>query len=554
MIHEMEMYVLVVSIGISYVTSLWNPGAAVFAGEEKNNPSGQVERMQTVVVAEKSPRSSPAHIGKIDRQAVVNRHHVILHGADAECPLQLGNGHFAFNTDVTGLQTFYGNTLSDWGWHAFPLPEGMSVKDRTRSEYITRGRKRYYLSPVPDEQKVLADWLDDNPHRLNLGRLRFVDGHGKTLQAADLSVIHQELDIWSGILSSRFIYAGETVQVETCVHPEMSLMAVRIDSPLVSDGRLQVALDLPYPAHEDFPYVPPDGRMPSWYDGNRPANQEIRIAGQTIDRIDLVRRVDETTYYVTMASTSQGVHFRSSTDGQSYVLHGEGSTELTLICAFGERSLPTSLPSFIQTKTAAADSWAGYWQSGGIIDFSGSQDPRWKELERRVVLSLYAMKVNSTGASPPQESGLLRNSWNGKFHLEMTAWHGAHFLLWGREHLLDGWVKWYRDIGLPAARREAQAEGWKGAKWLKTSHPSAEWEAWILGANRVHPKRSSLLFRRAFLSRTTNATNARYVERHHFRDGHHDGRLYVLGRGQQTLYHGSAGHERGGKQHRIRQL
>ncbi len=451
--------------------------------------------------------SGPKDTDRIDRLAVVNRHNVVLNATDAECPLQVGNGRFAFNVDVTGLQTFYGNILSDWGWHAFPLPEGISIKDRTRSELITHGRKRYYLSPVPDEQKVLADWLDDNPHRLNLGRLRFVDGNGKTLQVADLSEIHQQLDLWHGIISSRFIHAGETARVETCVHPELSLVAVHIDSPLVADGRLRVALDLPYPEHDDFPYVPPDGRMPSWYDRKRTKDQEIRIAGQTTDRIDLVRRVDRTIYYVTIAATSQGSRFQSSTGGQSFILQGEGSTDLTFVCAFNGQPLPSSLPSFTQTKEAAAQSWADYWLSGGMIDLSGSQDPRWKELERRVVLSLYATRVNSTGMSPPQESGLLRNSWDGKFHLEMTAWHGAHFVLWGREHLLDGWVKWYRDIGLPAARREAQAEGWKGAKWLKTSHPSAEWEAWILGTNRVtqnaHPFYFAELFYRAQPTRQT---------------------------------------------------
>lgn len=38
----------------------------------------------------------------------------------------MGNGHFAFGFDITGLQTFNpdANTLSEWGWHRFPLPAG----------------------------------------------------------------------------------------------------------------------------------------------------------------------------------------------------------------------------------------------------------------------------------------------------------------------------------------------------------------------------------------------------------------------------------------------
>ena len=36
-----------------------------------------------------------------------------------------------------------------------------------------------------------------------------------------------------------------------------------------------------------------------------------------------------------------------------------------------------------------------------------------------------------------------------------------------------------------SARREAQAEGWQGAKWLKTPDPFGRWESWDWGPNRV---------------------------------------------------------------------
>ena len=42
--------------------------------------------------------------------------------------LQVGNGELAFAVDATGLQTFYGNTMSHWGWHSFPLPEGKRIR------------------------------------------------------------------------------------------------------------------------------------------------------------------------------------------------------------------------------------------------------------------------------------------------------------------------------------------------------------------------------------------------------------------------------------------
>jgi hypothetical protein len=89
----------------------------------------------------------------------------------------------------------------------------------------------------------------------------------------------------------------------------------------------------------------------------------------------------------------------------------------------------------------------------------------------------------------------------------MTAWHGAHFAFWGRPQMLEGWTKWYQTIGLPAARKEAAAEGWKGAKWLKTPDPYGRWDSWDHGTNRVtqnvHPFYLAELMYRAKPTRET---------------------------------------------------
>ena len=60
---------------------------------------------------------------RIDRQALVTRHNIAWNEATGQIPL--GNGEFCFNADGTGLQTFGGNSMSHWGWHSFPLPEGV---------------------------------------------------------------------------------------------------------------------------------------------------------------------------------------------------------------------------------------------------------------------------------------------------------------------------------------------------------------------------------------------------------------------------------------------
>jgi hypothetical protein len=71
---------------------------------------------------------------------------------------------------------------------------------------------------------------------------------------------------------------------------------------------------------------------------------------------------------------------------------------------------------------------------------------------------------------PPQETGLVTNSWSGKSHLEMHWWHAAHFVLWGRPDLLERSLPWYKKI-LPPAQETAKRQGYRGARWPKEVGP-----------------------------------------------------------------------------------
>jgi hypothetical protein len=125
--------------------------------------------------------------------------------------------------------------------------------------------------------------------------------------------------------------------------------------------------------------------------------------------------------------------------------------------------------SFSQVRDAAAAHWANFWSSGGVIDLDGSEDPRAAELERRIVLSQYLTAIQN-GSLPPQETGLLCNSWFGKAHLEMHWWHAAHFAVWGRPEILERSLGWYGKI-LPAARAIAERQGYRGVRWPKMTGP-----------------------------------------------------------------------------------
>src|SRR5262249_22301508 len=125
-----------------------------------------------------------------------------------------------------------------------------------------------------------------------------------------------------------------------------------------------------------------------------------------------------------------------------YVLDGRGAGRLEVAFGFAPDEARPAPPA-PAVSAAAAEWWPRFWRSGGAIDLSHSADPRWMELERRIVRSQYVMAVNEAGAWPPQESGLVNNGWYGKFHMEMYWWHAAHYALWNRWPLLDRSVDVY---------------------------------------------------------------------------------------------------------------
>src|ERR1700749_11851 len=97
------------------------------------------------------------------------------------------------------------------------------------------------------------------------------------------------------------------------------------------------------------------------------------------------------------------------------------------------------------------------------------------ELERRIVLSQYLMKVNEAGSLPPQESGLVNNGWYGGFRLGMVWWDAAHWGLWNRWAQLDRSMGIYNRL-LAAAKQRAASEGYEGARWPKCIGPDGrEW-------------------------------------------------------------------------------
>jgi hypothetical protein len=402
----------------------------------------------------------------IDRHALVTRHNVVLTKFDTENPLQVGNGEFAFTVDVTGLQTFAEayektiplGTLSQWGWHTSPNPNGWSIDKFQFREFDVFGRKVGYADAPGTPE---SDWLRANPHRLHLGRIGFqlnkADGSPATTN--DLTDIEQTLSLWDGVLVSHFKFDGQPVDVETVCHPSNDLLAVRVRSPLLKRGRLGIVLK--------FPYGTGDAITADW---SKPEAHETIFQQDKINGGEFTRKLDNDRYWVDTTWTV-GAKLAKVAKHNFVLTPAKDTDALEFVCAFAPKPANNRLLSFDQARDAAREHWNNFWSTGGAIDLSGSKDPRWRELERRIVLSQYLTAIQCAGSYPPQETGLAYNSWYGKFHLEMHWWHAAHFALWNRLPLLEKSLGYYESI-LPRARGTAKRQGYAGARWPKMTDPS----------------------------------------------------------------------------------
>lgn len=111
--------------------------------------------------------------------------------------------------------------------------------------YETYGREVYYDIPDP-KLKQATQWLISNPNRVNLGRIG-LKYKGATLDRSTITDPNQELDLWNGVITSKFKVDGKDVQVVTQGDFESDAIAFSIESELVGHGDLQVELDFPYP-------------------------------------------------------------------------------------------------------------------------------------------------------------------------------------------------------------------------------------------------------------------------------------------------------------------
>ncbi|KAK3683985.1 Six-hairpin glycosidase-like protein [Podospora appendiculata] len=403
-------------------------------------------------------------ISVCQRRKVVRSFNVRRNASSLTTPLQVGNGNFAFGADVTGLQTFqpYG-TLSTWGWHNFSLPttaNQTSVDDFTGLQWWTHGRLVPYAQPNP-AQSDISTWLIQNPQRINLGNIGFTFGRPNVTES-DLQQKEQVLDMWTGKISSSFVYNGSAVGVETWAAPDSDTVAIAIESDLLKSG-LGLFLDFPYPDRNKFnaPFVG------VW---NATDQHSTALDRTSSNSATIKHTLGQTTYVVTLLWEGEGAISGPAKGTHRYVFTA-ATNKLHFTASFAPTLQPEAA-TFGAIVQASRDWWRSYWSSGAFIDLSAVKSANATELQRRIILSQYLLAVNSASSNPPQESGLVNNGWYGKFHLEMNLWNSLPFARWGHFPLLWRSLPNMYNRFLHSSFERAHTQGYSGARWGKMTDPT----------------------------------------------------------------------------------
>lgn len=399
----------------------------------------------------------------MNRKQIISSHNPILTEPTPDSPFTVGSGSFAFTADITGLQTLYGEytipplcTMAEWAWHENLNAAGSyeyTYADLKQNVYDFCGRKVYYPRTKFKGNEEVYEHLRRNPHKFNLLRLSF-KYNDKKITSAMLSETNQCLELYSGVIKSCFSLAEKPVSVTTLSSHSSDTLAVKITSPLLKKG-LSLSLDFPYPD---------SGITGSDWEAEEKHETALKPLSEGLYTIE--RKADRTNYFINIKASGCSI---KQTSSHSITLSPEEETVILTLTLSKEKS--PLFPSYEEAESSSKTFWESFWEEGAFISAEGSQKA--KELERRIILSGYLSALNSLGTMPPQETGLICNSWYGKPHLEMHFIHSVWAALWGRAGLLEKSIGWYKEI-LPAARENAERNGYKGARWTKMVSPSGK--------------------------------------------------------------------------------
>lgn len=251
---------------------------------------------------------------------------------------------------------------------------------------------------------------------MNLARIGLKFPFNPTIDSSVLSNVRQELHLYVGLITSTFTILNKTVLVTTQGDFESDAVSITVTSDLIQSGDLEVFFDFPYPPIHSTTY------KYEVFAGSYafPLNHTTSLESAKTSA-HVYHEMQATKYYTNVAWTSGLSFTRDEPVGSTNItahrytlapVKAKFTKSIAFTSQFGfEKTTPES-PLTLSVRNGIA--WAKYWEEGGFVDLTSSSNPAASELQRRIILSMYHVRVNSAGKNPPQESGLMNNGWYGK--------------------------------------------------------------------------------------------------------------------------------------------
>jgi len=276
--------------------------------------------------------------------------------------------------------------------------QGLMAVDFSGLNWATHGRLVNYNQPNPAE-KDISTWLIQNPQRVNLARIGF-DFGGKTINETRLGSKFQTLDLWTGRISSSFVYDGQAVEVETYCHPQKDVLGIHVKSALLDSAAMGISFDFPYPNRNKFdaPFVG------VWDD----AAHHNASGNFTNHEVAIAHDVDGSRYYLAARWDADGRVAAPPPGKTRHVLTFSGP-ELKMAIGFGPAE-NVAMATYAEVAAESERAWKEYWEDGAFVDLTSVKSPNATELQRRIILSQYLMMVNSASSNPPQGTMLVAPS------------------------------------------------------------------------------------------------------------------------------------------------
>ena len=356
--------------------------------------------------------------------------------------------------------------------------------------FDTHGREVGYATghPAKGQEKLRWAWLRENPHRLHLGPHYRLHG---VCYAKTSVVIEQTLDLWTGNCTVSF--ASRTCRSMSSRSSILNVIACVYR--WMANGPLAIAIEVPI-------------RFAGYHRrriGNRTdRHRTIEEGGQLRCELDADEVLGTCHHGRAIRLESRRVRIAASARRRTLEPRGR------VLAAVDRGDSRSAGPR--RARRATIGHWRGFWQSGAAIDFSGSRDPRAKELERRTVLSQYLTAIQSSELRCPRKrpdspatvgtasiiskctGGMLRISRCGiAANFSSAAWVGI--------------TRFCRQ------REKAKQQGYTGARWPKMTAPDGRGSPSPVGEMLISAATPSHRHRRALLSCTTQPRNAGTLSR-----------------------------------------